>query len=93
MVDEKAGKETKEQKEKPKAPELVELKDIAKQAGLEPRAARVLLRGMGIRGDDKKRARWAFPPGEVAGVAAKLKAAQAKKVEAAVEKKATEAKE
>jgi len=86
----KKGKGKGEEKET--KPELVELKLVAKQAGLEPRAARVLLRKMGVRGEDAKRARWAWAPSEVPGVVAKLKKAAAEKA-VAKEKAAAEKEE
>jgi len=60
------------------------LKDVAKQAGMEPRQARAILRKLNTRPEDQKRARWAFQPNEVSGVVKKLKDA------AAAEEKAKE---
>ena len=65
-----ATKKAPEAKEKP---EGVDLKDIAKQLKIEPRAARAILRKLNIRGEDKKRSRWIFNPKEVPGVVAKIR--------------------
>ena len=64
-------------------PEVVELKAVAEKLGITPRETRVILRAIKYRGDDQKRARWAFAPGEVADVIAKVKKYQADKAAAA----------
>ena len=63
--------------QKPQEPVGVELKEVAKQAGMEPREVRAILRKLGARGEDRKRARWTFQPSEVAAVVAKLKGTKA----------------
>ena len=80
----------KAEKPKEEKPETVDLKEVAKQAGVEPREARQILRGLNIRPEDQKRQRWAFPPKDAPGMVAKIKAAKAAKTEKV--KEATEAK-
>ena len=78
-------------KEKPaekKEPEGIALKEIAKQAGIEPREARAILRKLNVRGEADKRQRWVFQPNEVASVVAKIKAAKVEKEKAKAEKAA-----
>jgi len=65
----------KPKEEKPAKPEMVALKEVAKRAGVEPREARTILRKIAVRGDEEKRSRWEWPPAEVAGIVAKIKAA------------------
>ena len=78
-----ADKEEKKPKEtKPPVPETVALKDVAKQAGVEPREARSILRKLSARGETEKRSRWQFVPKDVAGVVAKIKKAVADKAKA-----------
>jgi len=86
----KTEKPEEKPKEKPAEPEMVSLKDIAKKIGMEPREARSILRKLDVRGEDQKRARWAFPPGEVNAVIAKIKAAKAGSEKAKAEKAAAE---
>ena len=81
---EKAVEKAAEKKE----PEGVALKDVAKQAGIEPREARAILRGLSVRGEAERRQRWVFKPNEVAGVVSKIKAAKAEKEKAKAEKAA-----
>ena len=83
-----AEKETKEKVPEKKEPEGIALKDIAKQAGVEPREARAILRGLSVRGEAEKRQRWVFDPKEVASVVSKIKAAKATKEKAKAEKAA-----
>ena len=71
-----------------KEPEGVALKDVAKQAGVEPREARAILRRLSVRGEADKRQRWIFQPNEVAGVVSKIKAAKVEKEKAKAEKAA-----
>ena len=73
-----------------KEPEGVALKDIAKQAGVEPREARAILRRLNIRGEAEKRQRWTFQPNQVAGVVSKIKAEKTAKEKAKAEKAAAE---
>jgi len=80
------GKTPEKAPEKEKGPELVDLKEIAKKVGVEPRQARAILRSLAMRGEEKKRARWAFPPAEVAGVVTKIKGALDAKAKAKAEK-------
>jgi len=88
MAEEKAkGKEVEKAAEK-KEPEGISLKDVAKQAGVEPREARAILRGLSIRGEAEKRQRWTFQPNEVASVVSKIKTAKAAKEKAKAEKAA-----
>jgi len=82
-----------EKQEKPKEPEMVTLKEVANQAGVEPREARAILRKLDVRGEDEKRSRWQFAPKAVAGVVAKIKAAKAAKEKAKAEKEAEEEEE
>jgi len=89
MGDEKGKEKAVEKKE----PEGVALKDIAKQAGVEPREARAILRRLSIRGEAEKRQRWTFQPNQVAGVVSKIKAAKAEKEKAKAEKAAAEEEE
>jgi len=76
------GKET-----KPAEPEMIALKDVAKQAGVEPREARSILRKIASRAEGDKRQRWQFSPKEVPGVVSKIKnfLAEKEKVKAARE--------
>jgi len=71
--------------EEKKEPEMVALKDVAKQAGVEPREARAILRKISTRGDDQKRARWQWTPAEAPGVVAKIKTHLAEKAQKAAE--------
>ena len=91
MVEEKKKAGEKPQ-EKPKEPEMVSLKEVAKQAGLEPREARAHLRKLNIRGEDQKRSRWQFLPKDVPVVVKKLKDAVAAKEKAKEEAAAEPAK-
>ena len=92
-TEEKTGKEKpkeKEKPEKPEKPEGIELKEVAKQAGLEPREARAILRKLNIRGEEQRRARWVFPPAAISGIVAKIKASKAEKEKAKAEKATSE---
>jgi len=84
MVQEKGKEKAAEKKE----PEGVALKDVAKQAGVEPREARAILRRLNIRGEAEKRQRWTFKPNQVSGVVSKIKAAKAEREKAKAEKAA-----
>jgi len=86
-----AEQEKKLKAEKPKESEMVGLKEVAKQAGITAREARVLLRKAIPRKDDQKRARWQWAPGAVAGIVATLKKAVADKAKAKEEKEKEEA--
>ena len=83
-----AEKEAKEKAAEKKEPEGIALKDVAKQAGVEPREARAILRGLSVRGEAEKRQRWVFDPKEVTSVVSKIKAAKATKEKAKAEKAA-----
>lgn len=76
----------KAEKPEEKKPEVVELKDIAAQLKLSPRECRVILRKINIRGEDQKRARWAFAPADVPTVIARIKKFQEDKAKAAEER-------
>ena len=89
MADEKPKTPEKpKETEKPKEPEMVALKDVAKQAGVEPREARSILRKISAREEDEKRSRWEWLPKDVNAVVAKIKAAVAEKAKAKEEKAA-----
>ena len=86
---EKETKETKPPKAtKPAEPEMVSLKEVAKKAGVEPREARSILRKISTRGEDQKRSRWQFAPGEVNAVVSKIKNAKVAAEKAKAEKAA-----
>ena len=82
------GKPAEKKVEEKKEPEGVSLKEVAKQAGLEPREARAILRKLSVRGETEKRQRWIFQPKEVPAVVAKIKAAKVEKEKAKAEKAA-----
>jgi len=84
MTQEKGKEKAAEKKE----PEGVALKDVAKQAGVEPREARAILRRLNIRGEAEKRQRWTFQPNQVSGVVSKIKADKAAREKAKAEKAA-----
>jgi len=84
-----ATKETPKVEEK--KPEVVELKDLAAQLKMSPRECRVILRKISIRGEDQKRARWAFAPADVPNVIARIKKYQEDKAKAAEERAKAEA--
>ena len=88
MAEQKGKEKEKAEAVEKKEPEGVALKDVAKQAGVEPREARAILRKLNIRGEAEKRQRWTFKPNEVAGVVSRIKAAKAAAEKAKAEKAA-----
>jgi len=79
------------EKTEEKKPEVVELKELATQLKMSPRECRVILRKISIRGEDQKRARWAFNPSDVPNVIARIKKFQEDKAKAAEERAKVEA--